>query len=60
MCLHKSVDSVAAVFGILKCGAAYVPVDPTAPASRNGFIFHDCSVSAVIAEESLAQALGGR
>jgi amino acid adenylation domain-containing protein len=58
MCLHKSVDSVASILGILKCGAAYVPVDPTAPATRNGFIFHDCTVSAVITEKSLAGALG--
>jgi acyl-CoA synthetase (AMP-forming)/AMP-acid ligase II len=33
--LHKSIDSLAAVFGILKIGAAYVPVDPDAPPARN-------------------------
>jgi amino acid adenylation domain-containing protein len=48
--LHKSIDSVAAIFGILKCGAAYVPVDPTAPATRNGFIFADCAVKALVIE----------
>jgi amino acid adenylation domain-containing protein len=57
MCLHKSIDSVASILGILKSGAAYVPVDPTAPATRNGFIFSDCTVSAVITEESQAPAL---
>jgi amino acid adenylation domain-containing protein len=57
ICLHKSIDSLAAILGILKSGAAYVPVDPTAPAVRNGFIFHDCSVSAVLTEVSLAPAL---
>jgi amino acid adenylation domain-containing protein len=57
MCLHKSTDSVATILGILKCGAAYVPVDPTAPAARNGFIFHDCSVSAIVTEASLAPAI---
>ena len=39
MCLRKSADAVASLFGIMKAGAAYVPVDPTAPASRNAFIF---------------------
>jgi acyl-CoA synthetase (AMP-forming)/AMP-acid ligase II len=29
--LRKSAESVAAIFGILKAGAAYVPVDSTAP-----------------------------
>ena len=28
--LKKSVDSIAALFGALKAGAAYVPVDPDA------------------------------
>jgi amino acid adenylation domain-containing protein len=50
--LHKSIDSVAAIFGILQCGAAYVPVDPTAPATRNGYIFADCSVKALVIEMS--------
>jgi amino acid adenylation domain-containing protein len=49
--LHKSIDAVAALFGVLECGAAYVPVDPTAPATRNGYIFADCSVKALIVED---------
>jgi len=55
--LHKSIDSVAAIFGILKSGAAYVPVDASAPASRNAYIFNDCTVSAVLTEAALAPAL---
>ena len=49
--LHKSIDSVVAIFGILKTGAAYVPVDPGSPASRNAYIFADCQVKAVIIED---------
>src|SRR5688500_4898169 len=49
ICLKKSVDAVASLFGIMKAGAAYVPVDPTAPASRNAYIFQNCGVKAVIA-----------
>jgi amino acid adenylation domain-containing protein len=48
--LHKSIDSVATLLGILKCGAAYVPVDPDAPLSRNAFIFSDCTVKAIFVE----------
>ncbi len=48
--LRKSVDAVAAIFGILKAGAAYVPVDPTGPPARNAYILADCSVRAVIVE----------
>ena len=48
--LRKSIDSVVSIFGILKAGAAYVPVDPQAPPARNAYIFANCSVRAVIVE----------
>jgi amino acid adenylation domain-containing protein len=57
ICMRKSADAVASIFGSMKAGAAYVPADPTAPASRNAFIFHNCAVKVVIVEERLAQAL---
>ena len=44
----KSIDAVAAIFGILKCGAAHVPVDAGAPPARNALILNDCSVRAVV------------
>src|SRR5262245_12233705 len=55
--LHKSIDSVASIFGILKAGATYVPVDPLAPASRNAYIFNNCVVKTVIVEEAFAGEL---
>lgn len=48
--LPKSIDSLASVFGVLKAGAAYVPVDPYAPAARGAYILNDCSVRTVIME----------
>ncbi len=57
ICMQKSADAVASIFGIMKAGAAYVPADPTAPASRNAFIFHDCAVKVLIVEARLAEAL---
>src|SRR6266446_7132304 len=57
ICMRKSADAVASIFGIMKAGAAYVPTDPTAPASRNAFIFHNCAVKVLIVEERLAEAL---
>ena len=45
----KSIPALAAIFGILKAGAAYVPVDATGPKSRNLFIFSDCAVKLIIA-----------
>lgn len=55
--LHKSIDSVAAIFGVLKACATYVPVDPLAPASRNAYIFNNCSVRTAIVEDKFVGGL---
>ncbi|MEK6675427.1 MAG: amino acid adenylation domain-containing protein [Planctomycetota bacterium] len=57
ICSPKCIDTVTTVFGILKTGAAYVPVDPSAPPSRNAYIFNDCAVKVVIVEKRLEPAL---
>lgn len=53
--LRKSTDGVAAIYGILKAGAAYVPVDPGAPAERNAYIMHNCAIKAVVMENRFVE-----
>jgi len=48
--MRKSIDTLAAIYGILKAGAAYVPVDPGAPAARGAYIMHNCDVKVVVIE----------
>ncbi len=48
--LPKSIDAVAALYGVLKAGAAYVPVDFAAPVSRSAGILADAGVSAVVVD----------
>src|SRR5437588_12358917 len=55
--LPKGVEAVAAVHGVLRAGAAYVPVDPTAPALRGAGIFADGRVKAAVVAAELAPAL---
>jgi amino acid adenylation domain-containing protein len=55
--MHKSVDAVASIFGILEAGAAYVPVDADAPVARCAYIFGDCAVRVVICERGLEAPL---
>ena len=55
--LRKSVDAVASIFGILKAGAVYVPVDPGAPPARNAYIFSDCTVKAILIEDRFVERL---
>ena len=46
-----------ALLGVLKAGAAYVPLDPAFPAERLAFMLADAQVSAVVTEEHLRAAL---
>jgi L-proline---[L-prolyl-carrier protein] ligase len=46
----KAVESIAALFGVMKAGAAYVPIDPASPAPWAGFIARDCAVAAVVGD----------
>jgi L-proline---[L-prolyl-carrier protein] ligase len=51
--LRKSIDAVVAICGILKAGAAYVPVDAESPPARGAFILNDCQVKVVLTERAL-------
>lgn len=55
--MHKSIDAVASILGILKTGAAYVPVDPGAPAARNAYILQNCAVAVIVMEQRFVTAL---
>ncbi|KRT78094.1 MAG: amino acid adenylation enzyme/thioester reductase family protein [Armatimonadetes bacterium CSP1-3] len=51
---EKSSGSVAAIYAILKAGAAYVPLDPHAPPARLAYIARNCGLRWLItAEEKL-------
>ena len=55
MYLRKSIDGVAIILGIMKCGAAYVPVDPGAPPARNAYIMQNCAVRVVVTERQFEE-----
>src|SRR6058998_2560120 len=55
MLLARSVDAYAALLGILKTGAAYVPIDPEYPSDRVAYILEDCGVRALVTTAELAQ-----
>src|SRR5207302_640191 len=46
--LDKSLESVIAVYGIMKAGAAYVPFDPDAPVTRLAYIAGNCTTACVV------------
>lgn len=55
--MGKGLDSAVAIYGIMKAGAAYVPLDPTAPAARLAFILRDCGIRHLVTEPAKADAL---
>ncbi|QMU70039.1 non-ribosomal peptide synthetase/type I polyketide synthase [Streptacidiphilus sp. P02-A3a] len=52
--LERGTDLIASVLGVLKTGAAYVPLDPTHPAERLGLAVADSGVRLVLTQRSLA------
>ncbi len=44
----KSVASLVCMFGVLKAGGVYVPLDPQAPAERVGYIIGNCGIRVLL------------
>ena len=55
--LDKSVRAVAAMQGVLRIGAAYVPLDPLAPAARTRTIVQDCAMRALVSTAKRAESI---
>jgi amino acid adenylation domain-containing protein len=54
LCLERSELLVRSVIGVLKSGAAYVPLDPAAPAARLAELCADSGAAFVLASEETA------
>jgi amino acid adenylation domain-containing protein len=48
LCLERSSELVVALLGILKAGAAYVPLDPAYPDERLAFMIRDTAARVVV------------
>ena len=57
LCLERSAQMIVALLGILKTGAAYLPLDPSLPRERLAFMLEDASVSVLLTEEQLSTRL---
>ncbi len=50
ICVHRSFDMLIGLLGILKAGAAYVPIDPTYPPDRIRFLVEDSRVPVLLTQ----------
>ncbi|OQO89834.1 hypothetical protein B1813_18455 [Saccharomonospora piscinae] len=57
VCVRRGPHLVTALLGILKAGAAYLPLDPAYPAERLAFLLSDAGARVVLAEVETAFAL---
>ncbi|MEA2560961.1 MAG: hypothetical protein QOH06_2465, partial [Acidobacteriota bacterium] len=57
LCLERSPDLIVGLLGILKAGAAYVPLDPESPSERLAWILADTGARLLVTEERLSGLL---
>ena len=57
---EKSSKLFAAMLGVLKAGAGYVPLDPKFPLARVQGILEDADIAVVICDDKLSEALKGK
>lgn len=53
ICVERDLEMVAGVLGILKAGAAYVPLDPAFPPNRLALMLEDSQAPVVLSQQSL-------
>jgi amino acid adenylation domain-containing protein len=57
LCLERSAETIVALLGILKAGAAYVPLDPAYPDDRLAFMISDTAAPCVLTHEATRNRL---
>jgi len=57
MCVEPSLELLVGSLGVLKCGAAYVPLDPKLPLSRLEWVLGDCNAAMVLTQQALMMEL---
>jgi amino acid adenylation domain-containing protein len=57
ICMERGPDMLVALLGILKAGAAYLPLDPTYPAERLTYMLEDARAPLLLTQRHLVDAL---
>ncbi len=57
ICLGRSIDAIAAVWGVLKAGACYLPIDPAYPSERLKLVLEDAQAKLLVCNREIARSL---
>ncbi len=57
LCVERGFEMITAMLAILRCGACFVPFDPSYPAERLRFMFDDTDVKLLLTQRTLKDAL---
>src|SRR5262249_19739349 len=63
LCVERSIEMTVGLLGILKAGAAYLPLDPTLPRERLSLLLEESRTALLLTQQRLVSslpALGGR
>lgn len=55
--LDKGLESALGIFGVMKAGAAYVPLDPAAPVARLAYMIEHCGIRVLVSAPNKASQL---
>ncbi|XVN15463.1 amino acid adenylation domain-containing protein [Pseudomonas corrugata] len=58
ICAERSLEMIVGLLGVLKAGAAYVPIDPAHPAERMAFMLQDSQPQALLTQSALSLPSG--
>jgi amino acid adenylation domain-containing protein len=59
ICVERGVELVVGLLGIMKAGAAYVPLDPSYPFERLAYMIEDAAPPVLLTQSSLRDGLQG-
>ena len=60
LCMERSLEMVVGLLGVLKAGAAYLPLDPSYPSERLTYMLEDAQIPVLLSQQRLRENVSGQ